>query len=961
MAFQTQNSSRLLRLEIYKASDLVKKDIFGASDPYVQIYREMIDNYDVQNPSQKIDKTNTIRKTVNPEWNQSFEIEVDPQKHELILDVFDENRLTRDDFLGRVIIPAYSIGEDEVRFTRQLEKRSDRSNVAGYLEFSCHFIDDNIPNIDQGDNVEPHIQAQIDHFYSNILAYHLYSQLDLFTEAQWGRDDFHVHVKVAEDDSTALVFNADRGELTIPHSESKAEQAKLILLFFFGTTDVATGNQSRDWKELLDLCQHEVDMLYKLSTEIGVRLSKLKTVNLKIANFQTDPQYLPSVKTLLVKPYTNIDELKGIVRAWLGFEVEEEEPAENQRTLPPGWEMRRDFNGRVFYINHNTRRSQWERPREQSPFDLPEDTNESSGENTSDSNQPHTANIAAFQERRVTSIEDADQWLGHHEEEADHIQEIISQTPEGEIDNPFVPVREEVTVAASPTAPQLQDLTLEDYEDRYRPEQERRNSEPLPPGWTMKITPEGRPFFIDHTTRQTTWKDPRNRGEASAEATAPAQDPRQVNEGLGPLPEGWVEKSLPNGRIFFVDHINKRTTWEDPRFSNPEVAGKEVSYSRDYKAKYDRFIRKMEALGSKSNKLEVKVRRSEIVGDSFNQIGTLKRHEVGKLRNKLWIVFEGEQGLDYGGLAREWFNNLTTDIFNPYYGLFEYSATDNYTLQINPNSGLCNEEHLLYFKFIGRIVGMAVFHKKLINGFFIRPFYTMMLGKRITLKDMESVDAEYYNSLVWIKENDPECLALTFEVDDEIFGEQVQKELLPGGADMDVTEENKMDYIERVIKWRFVSRVQDQMNSFMEGFHDVIPMGAINSFDEGELELLLGGIGCINVKDWRDNTEYKNCTPNERVILWFWRLVLSLGDEKRSRLLQFVTGTSRVPMNGFAELHGSNGPKKFTIEKIGDPDSLPRAHTCFNRIDLPDYRSYEELKNKVVTAMEGSWGFSGVD
>ena len=308
----------------------------------------------------------------------------------------------------------------------------------------------------------------------------------------------------------------------------------------------------------------------------------------------------------------------------------------------------------------------------------------------------------------------------------------------------------------------------------------------------------------------------------------------------------------------------------------------------------------MEALGSKTNKLELKIKRSEIVGDSFNLIGTLRGHEVGKLRNKLWIVFEGEQGLDYGGLAREWFNNLTTDIFNPYYGLFEYSATDNYTLQINSNSGLCNEEHLQYFRFIGRIVGMAVFHKKLINGFFIRPFYSMMLGKRITLKDMESVDAEYYNSLVWIKENDPECLCLTFQVDDEVFGEQVQKDLVLGGGDIEVTEENKMEYIECIIKWRFVSRVQDQMNHLMEGFHDVITMGSINSFDEGELELLLGGIGCINVKDWRDNTEYKNCTANERVILWFWRLVLSFGDEKRSRLLQFVTGTSRVPMNGFA-------------------------------------------------------------
>ena len=103
-------------------------------------------------------------------------------------------------------------------------------------------------------------------------------------------------------------------------------------------------------------------------------------------------------------------------------------------------------------------------------------------------------------------------------------------------------------------------------------------------------------------------------------------------------------------------------------------------------------------------------------------------------------------------------------MFNPYYGLFEYSATDNYTLQINPNSGLCNEDHLSYFKFIGRVAGMAVYHGKLLDGFFIRPFYKMMLGKHIELKDMESVDTEYYSSLCWIKENDPNELELTFQV-----------------------------------------------------------------------------------------------------------------------------------------------------------------------------------------------------
>lgn len=91
-------------------------------------------------------------------------------------------------------------------------------------------------------------------------------------------------------------------------------------------------------------------------------------------------------------------------------------------------------------------------------------------------------------------------------------------------------------------------------------------------------------------------------------------------------------------------------------------------------------------------------------------------------------------------------------MFNPYYGLFEYSAADNYTLQINPNSEMCNEDHLEYFKFIGRIAAMAIYHGKLLDAFFIRPFYKMMLGKTISLRDMEVVDSEYYRSLKWILE-----------------------------------------------------------------------------------------------------------------------------------------------------------------------------------------------------------------
>lgn len=98
------------------------------------------------------------------------------------------------------------------------------------------------------------------------------------------------------------------------------------------------------------------------------------------------------------------------------------------------------------------------------------------------------------------------------------------------------------------------------------------------------------------------------------------------------------------------------------------------------------------------NKFEVKIRRASIFEDSYRIINSVNKTDI--LKTKLWIEFEGELGLDYGGLAREWFFLLSKEMFNPYYGLFEYSAMDNYTLQINPFSGLCNEEHLNYFRYV---------------------------------------------------------------------------------------------------------------------------------------------------------------------------------------------------------------------------------------------------------------------
>ncbi|EDL26264.1 neural precursor cell expressed, developmentally down-regulted gene 4, isoform CRA_a [Mus musculus] len=481
----------------------------------------------------------------------------------------------------------------------------------------------------------------------------------------------------------------------------------------------------------------------------------------------------------------------------------------------------------------------------------------------------------------------------------------------------------------------------------------------LPPGWEEKQDDRGRSYYVDHNSKTTTWSKPTMQDDPRSKIPAHLRGKTDSND-LGPLPPGWEERTHTDGRVFFINHNIKKTQWEDPRLQNVAITGPAVPYSRDYKRKYEFFRRKLKKQTDIPNKFEMKLRRANILEDSYRRIMGVKRADL--LKARLWIEFDGEKGLDYGGVAREWFFLISKEMFNPYYGLFEYSATDNYTLQINPNSGLCNEDHLSYFKFIGRVAGMAVYHGKLLDGFFIRPFYKMMLQKLITLHDMESVDSEYYSSLRWILENDPTELDLRFIIDEELFGQTHQHELKTGGSEIVVTNKNKKEYIYLVIQWRFVNRIQKQMAAFKEGFFELIPQDLIKIFDENELELLMCGLGDVDVNDWREHTKYKNgYSMNHQVIHWFWKAVWMMDSEKRIRLLQFVTGTSRVPMNGFAELYGSNGPQSFTVEQWGTPDKLPRAHTCFNRLDLPPYESFDELWDKLQMAIENTQGFDGVD
>ncbi|XP_073791957.1 E3 ubiquitin-protein ligase NEDD4-like isoform X38 [Danio rerio] len=982
---EDENESRILRVKVIAGIDLAKKDIIGASDPYVKLSLYVAD----ENRELALVQTKTIKKTLNPKWNEEFYFRVCPQNHRLLFEVFDENRLTRDDFLGQVDVPLTHLPTEDPAMERPytfkdflLRPRSHKSRVKGYLRLKMAYLpknggheeesgemreeaegwevtDSTDPGSQRPQQLLPPLPPGWEEKVDNLGRTYYVNHNNRTT--QWKRPSSVDVVSETENDNQLRQINqeAHRVFRSRRHISEDLENEQLDIRDIDDSWEPIS---EEDPTLLTDGLNHSLSGPSSLamplsstpdfSDEISLRLSLAPDTNGEIPGPSSAVSHLSSrlrsssmtdgVSDQAQPPTPTQSSQTRRTRAQTVTGVEDTmSPSASYALttpgLPPGWEERKDPKGRTYYVNHNNRSTTWTRPILQHTEDGASTSVAAVGGATAatpPASTPSTSSghLSEPQVRRPRSLSSPTVTLSSPLEGANN-----------------VPIRRAVKdTFSNPQSPQPSPYSSPKT-------QHKANQSFLPPGWEMRIAPNGRPFFIDHNSRTTTWEDPRLKYPVHMRTKA-SLDPGD----LGPLPPGWEERVHADGRTFYIDHNNKKTQWEDPRLQSPAITGPAVPYSREFKQKYDYFRKKLKKPADIPNRFEMKLHRNNIFEESYRRIMSLKRPD--SLKARLWIEFESEKGLDYGGVAREWFFLLSKEMFNPYYGLFEYSATDNYTLQINPNSGLCNEDHLSYFKFIGRVAGMAVYHGKLLDGFFIRPFYKMMLGKQITLNDMESVDSEYYNSLKWILENDPTELDLRFCIDEDNFGQTYQVDLKPSGSDMVVTNDNKKEYIDLVIQWRFVNRVQKQMNAFLEGFTELIPIDLIKIFDENELELLMCGLGDVDVNDWRQHTVYKNgYCPNHPVIQWFWKAVLLMDAEKRIRLLQFVTGTSRVPMNGFAELYGSNGPQLFTIEQWGTPDKLPRAHTCFNRLDLPMYETFEDLREKLLMAVENAQGFEGVD
>ncbi|GAA0160727.1 ubiquitin-protein ligase [Lithospermum erythrorhizon] len=360
--------------------------------------------------------------------------------------------------------------------------------------------------------------------------------------------------------------------------------------------------------------------------------------------------------------------------------------------------------------------------------------------------------------------------------------------------------------------------------------------------------------------------------------------------------------------------------------------------------------------------LRVSVRRAYVLEDSYNQ---LRMRPNQDLRGRLNVHFQGEEGIDAGGLTREWYQLLSRVIFDKGALLFT-TVGNNATFQPNPNS-VYQTEHLSYFKFVGRVVAKALFDGQLLDVYFTRSFYKHILGVKVTYHDIEAVDPDYYKNLKWMLENDVnDILDLTFSMDaDEekhILYEKTEVtdyELKPGGRNLRVTEETKYEYVDLVADHILTNAIRPQINSFLEGFNELVPRELISIFNDKELELLISGLPEINLDDLVANTEYTGYTAASSAVQWFWEVVRGFSKEDMARLLQFSTGTSKVPLEGFKALQGISGPQRFQIHKAyGAPERLPSAHTCFNQLDLPEYTTKDQLQERLLLAIhEASEGF----
>ncbi|KAL0961250.1 hypothetical protein HGRIS_006212 [Hohenbuehelia grisea] len=350
----------------------------------------------------------------------------------------------------------------------------------------------------------------------------------------------------------------------------------------------------------------------------------------------------------------------------------------------------------------------------------------------------------------------------------------------------------------------------------------------------------------------------------------------------------------------------------------------------------------------------VRVRRGHVSQDGFDKLSE------ADLKAPIEITFidqfgQEEAGIDGGGVFKEFLTSLSKEVFDTDRGL--WLSSNNNELYPNPHAYATDAHSLAWFRFIGRILGKALYEGILLDVAFAGFFLAKWLKKRSFLDDLASLDPDLYNGLIFLKhyEGNPEDLSLNFTITVEEFGDTKTIDLVPNGSNIPVTRENRLAYITLVADFRLTKQIKLQSEAFFEGLSDMVDPKWLRMFNQHEVQILLGGVNSpIDVDDLRNNAQYGGLyDPNHPTIVAFWNVVETFDHEQRRALLRFVTSCSRPPLLGFKEL-----VPHFAIRDAGsDIARLPTSSTCVNLLKLPLYPNAAILREKLLKSITSGAGF----
>ncbi|KAJ7757717.1 HECT-domain-containing protein [Mycena maculata] len=364
--------------------------------------------------------------------------------------------------------------------------------------------------------------------------------------------------------------------------------------------------------------------------------------------------------------------------------------------------------------------------------------------------------------------------------------------------------------------------------------------------------------------------------------------------------------------------------------------------------------RNPEDMYNMGGRLQITVRRESIAQDGFDRL------RDADLKGRIGITFidkfgEEEAGIDGGGVFKEFFTSLCKEVFDTDRGL--WLANKKNELYPNPHTYAIESHNLNWYRFIGRIIGKAMYEGILVDIAFAGFFLAKWLGKQSFLDDLASLDPELYNGLIFLKHyaGNPEDLSLNFTVAVEDFGVTKTVDLMPDGSNVAVTKDNRLQYIYLVSHYRLSKQIKLQSEAFFEGLSEIIDAKWLKMFNQQELQILIGGTDSpVDLDDLQGNTQYGGVfDANHPTIISFWRVVHSFDQEQRRSLLRFVTSCSRPPLLGFKEL-----VPNFAIRDAGSDElRLPTSSTCVNLLKLPRYQSEKVLRAKLLQAITANAGF----